>query len=292
MRIRILAAESMGVRSLATVVEAGGVKIFIDPGASLAPRRYGLPPHPVELRRLEEALERIREELLDSDAVVVTHYHYDHYLFRPEDSDLYRGKLLFVKHPTSSINVSQRIRAYRFLKKNRVEEKADNVVYMDSSTAELGGVRLEFSEPVPHGPEGTKLGYVVMAMVEAGGRRLVFTSDVQGPMSRRAVEIIQAWRPSIVVLGGPPTYFEGFKVPVEHVEQGLKSMEELVGMPGLEELVVDHHLVRDLNYRDRISRVLEKAGRLGVRVVTAAEYMGVEEDLLEARRRELWRSGR
>ena len=289
MRIRILAAETMGVRSLATVVEAGGLKIFIDPGASLAPRRYGLPPHPVELERLEESLERIREELRDSQGIIITHYHYDHYLPRPEDAELYRGKTLFVKHPTSSINVSQRIRAYRFLRKNGVEELADRVIYMDSAEAEVEGVKLVFSEPVPHGPEGTKLGYVVMVLVEAEGRRLAFTSDVQGPMSRRALDILVSWRPHTVVLGGPPTYFEGFKVPVEHVERGLRGMELLAETPGLEELVVDHHLTRDINYRERISGLLDKAGKLGVKVFTAAEYMGVREELLEARRRELWR---
>lgn len=289
MRARILAAETMGVRSLATVVEAGGLKIFIDPGASLAPRRYGLPPHPVELERLEESLARIREELRDSQVVVITHYHYDHYLPRPGDAELYRGKLLFVKHPASSINVSQRIRAYRFLRRNGVGELAGRVAYMDSGEGEVEGVRLVFSEPVPHGPEGTKLGYVVMVLVEAEGRRLAFTSDVQGPTSRRALDILVSWRPHTVVLGGPPTYLEGFKVPVEQVEQGLRGMELLLGTPGLEELVVDHHLTRDPNYRERISDLLEKARRIGVRVATAAEYMGVREELLEARRRELWR---
>src|SRR5436853_585901 len=44
MRVIPLAAESLGVRSMATYVEAGDLGILIDPGATLAPTRWGLPP--------------------------------------------------------------------------------------------------------------------------------------------------------------------------------------------------------------------------------------------------------
>ena len=44
MKIVPLAADSLGVRSMATYVEAGRTGLLIDPGATLAPSRYGLPP--------------------------------------------------------------------------------------------------------------------------------------------------------------------------------------------------------------------------------------------------------
>ena len=56
MRVMPLAADSLGVRSMATYVEAGALRLLIDPGATLAPRRYGLDPAPAE----EEALARAR----------------------------------------------------------------------------------------------------------------------------------------------------------------------------------------------------------------------------------------
>ncbi|MBN1420277.1 MAG: hypothetical protein JXP34_15970 [Planctomycetes bacterium] len=49
MRARILGAESLGVRSLAVLVEATWGKVLVDPGVSLAPERFGRPPHPREL---------------------------------------------------------------------------------------------------------------------------------------------------------------------------------------------------------------------------------------------------
>ena len=55
----MLAADGTRVRSLATVVNICGVRLGIDLSASLAPRRYGLPSHELELKTLERALERI-----------------------------------------------------------------------------------------------------------------------------------------------------------------------------------------------------------------------------------------
>src|SRR4029453_10091458 len=44
MKVIPLAAESLGVRSMATYVEVGRTGILIDPGATLASSRFGLPP--------------------------------------------------------------------------------------------------------------------------------------------------------------------------------------------------------------------------------------------------------
>jgi len=55
----MLAADSTRVRSLATIVNTRGVRLGIDLGASLAPRRYGLPSHELELKAPERALGRI-----------------------------------------------------------------------------------------------------------------------------------------------------------------------------------------------------------------------------------------
>ncbi|MEB3860575.1 MAG: hypothetical protein LRS43_05125 [Desulfurococcales archaeon] len=289
MRVRILAADSMGVRSLATVVEACGLVVGVDLGASIAPRRYGLPPHPLELERLERARERALDWIRESHVVIVTHYHYDHYM--PSNPEAYIGRTLLVKHPLQDINFSQKKRSYAFLKKTGLEEKAV-VHYADSRSFVFDSLKIEFSPPVWHGEPGTKLGKVLMARIECEGESMVFASDVQGPSDPVAVDTLVKWLrggAGQVIIAGPPTYFAGFKVSVESVEMGLKGLLYIVktGRPGT--LVVDHHLLRDINYVDKIREHLEAASRLGVRLVTAAEYMGVPVEQLEARRRELWR---
>ena len=49
MKLEILSAESLGVRGLCCRVEAEGRVIVIDPGLALGERRYGLPPHPLQI---------------------------------------------------------------------------------------------------------------------------------------------------------------------------------------------------------------------------------------------------
>ena len=282
----MVAADSLGVRSMATLVEVGGLRIFIDPGASLAPRRYGLPPHPVELEALEEALKEIVRVMDSVDVVVITHYHYDHYLYRQEQVDAYNDKILVVKHPTEMINHSQMMRARRLLRQLGVESRARSIHYADGRVYDLGDVVLEFSRPVPHGPEGTRLGYLVMVRVydRLSGECFVHASDVQGPMEESTLSLIVSWRPSVVFISGPPTYFAGYKVPAEDVERGVECLKKLASTGAL--VIADHHLARDREY---LSMLRELRRETGGRLVSAAEFMGVEPRLLESMRRELWR---
>ena len=53
-----------------------------------------------------------------------------------------------------------------------------------------------------------------------------------------------------------------------------------------------HHLTRDLAYRERVRPVYEAGTELGVTVECAAEFLNQKPNLLEARRRELYETGR
>ncbi len=291
MRIRILAADSMGVRSLSVVVETEEGVIGIDLGASIAPRRYGLPPHPIELERLEYSLSIIRDWIAQSDIVTISHYHYDHYM--REEPDLYRGKILIVKHPKRDINRSQAIRSYILLKKNRVEEIARQLLYGDNQTFEFGKLKIIVSPPVWHGYPGSRVGRVIMFNIICCDESVIYASDVQGPADPEAVRTIIEWskiiKPKVLIVGGPPTYFAGFKVPVKHVEAGLEGSLKLIEEVKPEILVLDHHLLRDLNYKEKIQEHTARAKDSGVKLVTAAEFMGRENEQLEALRRHLWK---
>lgn len=288
LRVKIVGADSFGSRSMATVVDAGGVKIFIDPGVSFAPRRYGLPPHPLELKRLEEIREHIYRELEDTDIVVITHYHYDHYLYRSDEAEFYRGKVLLVKHPTHDINASQRIRAHRLLMRNRVVELAKEVVYIDNSVYVVDrGLEIRGSPPMPHGPDTTKLGYVVMVVTRCCDSSFVHASDIQGPISSRPLAILRDWHPDIVFLSGPPTYFDGYKIDVKSVKKGLENLKMLCNL-ARDMVIADHHFARDKEY----PKHLEKLRASCKRILSAAEFMGVSYEPLEALRKELWRSSK
>lgn len=53
-------------------------------------------------------------------------------------------------------------------------------------------------------------------------------------------------------------------------------------------IIADHHLLRDLKYRERLASVYKYALENDKEVLNAAEYAGRETNMLEARRKELY----
>ena len=89
---------------------------------------------------------------------------------------------------------------------------------VDDRTFEFGETKRKFSESVFHGTENSELGLVVMVTIEVTCEKVVFASDIQGPMYTPTIAKILAESPQIVIVGGPPTYLAGFKVKDEHIE--------------------------------------------------------------------------
>ncbi len=59
MKIEILGAESLGVRSLCCFVQTENQKILIDPGIALGYIRYKFPPHPLQVAVDEKIQKKI-----------------------------------------------------------------------------------------------------------------------------------------------------------------------------------------------------------------------------------------
>lgn len=283
LKVQLIAFDSMGVRGMATFIETSEGAIFVDPGAALAPKRYGLPPHRLEIEVLEEKLNQVYRRVEEADVIVITHYHRDHYLYRRGEESYYAGKILFIKHPTFKINPSQRVRAHILLKKMGVERVAKSIVFSDGQSFSYGKVRIGFSIPVYHGNCGSRLGWVLAVSVE-DEYRLVHASDVQGFACRESLDIVIGKPWDFLIVSGPPTYLE--RDP--HPQRALSNLiEALRAAREGSRIVVDHHLLRDKNYEFYV-RYLESVS--GVKVMTAAEFMGQEVRQLEAHRDALWGS--
>ncbi|MCD4690565.1 hypothetical protein K8S17_03810, partial [bacterium] len=76
--IRIIAAESLGVRGLCCAVTVGSRRIVIDPGLALGFYRHGRHPHPVQIAVGRRVRRSIVELLRDATDVVFSHFHGDH----------------------------------------------------------------------------------------------------------------------------------------------------------------------------------------------------------------------
>ncbi len=273
MRIYPVASDSLGVRSLSVFIESS-VNIFIDPSAALGPRRYGLPPKPVEYEALAHYKNEIRTLAEKADVFVISHYHYDHY---DPNEDFYIGKKVFAKHWKEKINRSQKMRAQDF--HDRFADRAE-IVYADGQKFDLGGVEIKFSEPFPHGNEKTRLGFVIMTTVDDGKTRVLHASDVEGPIVERAADYIISEAPDVVIVDGPATYFLGYRFSQEDLDRSVRNLVRIA--ENVDTVILDHHILRDLKYRERMVDVYDYDN-----ILTFAEFKGEPINMLEAHRKSL-----
>jgi predicted metallo-beta-lactamase superfamily hydrolase len=281
--VKPLAFDSFGVRSMATFVETDDIAVLIDPGVSLAPSRYGLSPHPVEWQRMTECWADIKAHAARSDVLIVTHYHYDHH--DPYEPEVYEGKLLYLKHPREQINRSQRGRASFFLE--QLKDLPQAIEIADSREFRHGATAITFSPPVYHGTNAL-LGYVVEVSIACDSEKVVFTSDVEGPSVAEQADFILQEKPKLLILDGPMTYMLGFRYSQKSLELSIRNINQIITETTVKTILLEHHFMRDLKFRDRITEVYECAAAHDVNVSTAAEYLGREVDILEARRKELY----
>jgi len=252
-------------------------------------------PHPREFRARDEARERINAAASKAKVVTVSHYHNDHHTpnyvdpvwlgTSPELSErTYRGKIVLAKDFRKKINPAQRRRGWMF--KQAAEKWADKFEVADGKTFQFGKTTIRFSEPVPHGEDESGLGWVLICAVEKGDETLVFAPDVQGPVAEETVKAILNAKPTILILGGPPTYLQGFRIGEDFFRTALHNMAKIV--TEVEMVVVDHHLLRDEGWNKFLDPVRDSAMKAEHDLLTAADLLDREPDPLECRRKQLY----
>ena len=280
MHIEILGAESLGVRGLSCVVEVKGRKIVIDPGLALGYQRYGLLPHPAQVAVGEQVRRKIIAALKEATDVVLSHFHGDHvplpdanpYQLRAQQvAPLCRAIRFWAKGPEGlSHNMARRREALcKTLGRN-----------LPNAEGQRDGPVMTFSLPVLHGGRRSKLGTVMMTRIEDAGDVFVHASDIQ-LLDGKAVSLVLAWRPNMVLVGGPPLY-----LPWLSSEQRKRAWENALRLArGVETLILDHHLLRSEKGLSWLGRLSSGTGH---GVICGADFMGYPRRLLEARRRQLY----
>ncbi len=295
-KVTPLAAESFGVRSMSTLVETPDVTLLLDAGISLAPYRFSLLPHPKEFETIVRLRSRIAQAADKAQIVTISHYHFDHHTPSYEDwlvnwtqegetaRQIYQNKTVLAKNSKEKINASQRQRAWMFQK--TAGKFAKQVESADGKTFSFGETSVQFSEGVPHGPEESMLGWVIMTTVKSGDESFMHAPDVQGPMANHTAEIIRAENPDVLMIGGPPFYLGGFKVDEMQLRKGLANLVSIAETVPV--TILEHHVLRDAEWRGRAQPLFTAAEQTGHQVVTAAEFAGEENQFLESKRKQLY----
>jgi len=294
MKVIPLAAESLGVRSMATYVEVGRTGILIDPGATLAPSRFGLPPTEAEWEALRRANDRISAYAARSSFVFVSHYHEDHFRSDPAS---YAGRrvrgsgrrpMYLTQRPVREImSMLTRWQAGRADALWKALEGQARVESADGLQRREMDLELYVSPPLPHGVDGTPFGSVVgLTIVDPAEReRFVFASDLQGPASPVAAAYLVQQRPTLLYLSGPVSYLER-EVGRDAIERAIDHLVRVVEATGCR-VIMDHHALRDARFAERFARLWETCC-----VVTAAAFLGLPDAPLESRRNSAWAATR
>ncbi|MGC9208667.1 MAG: MBL fold metallo-hydrolase [Nitrososphaeria archaeon] len=284
MRITPLGEESLGIRSMCIKVDADGTEIILDPGASLAPRRYGLPPHPRELEALAEFRRRLEKELENAEYLFISHYHRDHYTptyssvyMGTRGENIYSGKVVLAKD-FKSANYSQRVRGYMLHKS--ASSMAREWIFADGMTINAGKVKIRISDPIPHGREGSRTGYVIGISIKHKGYSMTYLPDVQGPLSKAAVKFATETKPDVIIVGGFPYYLLGYAFDEDDLKLSKELLQEIVKRTKPDQLIIAHHLLRSTNWKEALPE--------GISYTTYASLLGREDSLLEAKRKELY----
>ena len=220
-----------------------------------------------------------------ADVLTVSHYHYDHH--EPDAPSLYKGKAAFLKDGKFHINRSQRERASAFVRALKPYPREIQVA--DGNDVEFGSTELTFSLAVPHGPTD-ELGYVVMTRVAYGEEAFVHTSDVLGSPLKAHLSFLLDADPTLLYVDGPMTHMpEAYSE--EETKKSVANLIRIVRKTRVRTVLVDHHALRDRNWRGWTGPLLAAAEEHEVRILTAAEYIGQETGPLEANRDRLYGFG-
>lgn len=331
-------ADSLGAKSFSTLIETQDVTILVDPGIAIMHRSF---PAPLELKRewTKRGYEAIVRAAIRADIVIITHYHYDHFI--DFDERLYKNKLILAKSPNDYINDSQRKRALSFysnlfkmarleldkllkepiereypdplqelplamsinygdykkrkeelIKKgmkwylNRVKNwnKYERIPeirtpsfelrFADNKSFQFGNTKIKFTKPLFHGIEFSRVGWVIALTIECCNKKVLYSSDLNGPIIEDYAEWIIKEKPNYLLLDGPATYTLGYILNLINLKRVINNLIRIIKEATPDLVLLDHHLPRERKFKERIKEVLKVAERENIKVLTVAEYYG------------------
>lgn len=166
-----------------------------------------------------------------------------------------------------------------------LDSRGVRVRFADGRVFRFGSTELRFTDPMFHGVEYDRLGWVVGLVVERGGRRILYSSDFQGPAIEDYAEWVVGERPDAAVLDGPPTYLFGFTLNRINLRRSIENALRILHETRAKPIIYDHHSLRDRLHRKRLKELYEDPEAPG-RLMTAAEWLGERPliDVLETKR--------
>jgi len=162
-----------------------------------------------------------------------------------------------------------------------IEEPLDNIHYADGETIKIENTKIRFTEPLFHGIEYSKTGWVVAMIVEKGSDKFLYTSDIQGPTIEDYAEWIIRENPDFLIMDGPATYLLGYMLNNFNLKRSVKNASRIIKECEFETVLYDHHITREAEFRKKTEKIWKSAEWAEGEVLTYREYLEDETPLVE-----------
>jgi len=159
------------------------------------------------------------------------------------------------------------------------------VKYPEGKSFRFGGTRLKFTKPLFHGVEFSRVGWVFATIIEHEGEKLMHSSDVNGPIIEDYAELIIKENPDVLVLDGPMTYMLGYLLNRTNLRRAIDNAVRIVEETDARLIIYDHHLPREVRFKENTKEVWEAAKKSDKKLLTAAEFLGETPKVLVSRGR-------
>ncbi len=106
---------------------------------------------------------------------------------------------------------------------------------------------------------------------------------------KKQLDFILKANPNTLYLDGPLSYMLGFRYSQADLNKSIKNLIKIFSKTRIKTLIVDHHFLRDLKWKERFEKVFKAAEKNKIKIMTAAEYAGKPIEMLEAHRNVLWK---
>src|SRR2546428_6799802 len=126
-----------------------------------------------------------------------------------------------------------------------------------------------------------------MSGIAQGPDVSVHPPDVIGPPLREHLSFLVDAQPTVLYVDGPMTHMPEH-YPQVHTKRSLAHLVRILRTTDVRTLILDHHILRDRDWRARMKPVFEAGEEHDVAALTAAGFAGKPGDPPEAYRDKLY----
>ncbi len=148
------------------------------------------------------------------------------------------------------------------------------IEFADSREFKFGNVVIRFSNPLFHGIEYDRTGWVLSVFIRDGKDSILYTSDLMGPQIEDYADMIISMKPKKLILDGPPIYLFPYMLNRINLNRAVENAKRIIKESKAEFIIYDHHLMREKGYMRYVGDVFREARKEGVKLIAASETKG------------------